>query len=70
MFTPDQINLSALASLPLEHRKALPECSGIYFVIDGQGMNGTKKSYSLYTITITSINRMKQWTEICDRYFL
>lgn len=38
MFTPDQVNFSTLPSLPLECRKALPECSGIYFAIDSQGV--------------------------------
>ncbi len=32
-----QINPLALPSLPLEWRKALPECPGVYFAIDDQG---------------------------------
>ncbi|WP_174711405.1 helix-turn-helix domain-containing protein [Nostoc sp. TCL240-02] len=34
-FAPDQVNPLSLPSLPLEWRKALPDCAGIYFAIDG-----------------------------------
>ncbi|HYX13478.1 MAG TPA: helix-turn-helix domain-containing protein [Nostoc sp.] len=33
-FTPNQVNPLSLPSLPLEWRKALPDCAGIYFAID------------------------------------
>ena len=35
--TPEQLNLLSLPSIPLEERKGLPACSGIYFAIDSAG---------------------------------
>jgi hypothetical protein len=37
IFTPKQLNLSSLPSIPLDERKNLPECSGIYFAINSAG---------------------------------
>ena len=54
MINPQTLKLDSLPSLPLAHRKHLPECPGIYFAIDSQGI--------IYYIG-RSVNLNQRWTQ-------
>lgn len=67
MLNPQTVNPLSLPSLPLEWRTALPECPGIYFVIDANGTVqyiGRSANIRQRWTSHNKLEALKEFTEI------